>query len=93
MSLSNRMTLYIEMDYEDPERSDGDYTIHIYSDNVSYHASPPDVVVDSVKEVGPVVQEIVEQSVRNMIANAERDLAPLEDEKEKLEKFLGKHRP
>ncbi len=91
MSLSNRMTLYIELDYEDPQLPDGDYAIRIYSDNVTYHSGPAELVMDSVTEVGPAVQEIVERNVRNMISNAENRLAPLAEEKERLEKFLGKY--
>ena len=88
--MSNQMTIYVDLEPSGLEYNDDPQAILIYTDNVTSCSGPSSKVVHSVKEIGPVVQEMVEFNVRNMIANAEEELVPITEEKSRLEKWLKK---
>ncbi len=88
--MSNRITVFVELEPDGLEFKDDPQAIRIYTDNAVGRRAPPTKTVHSVEEIGPAVQAMVEFNVQNMIANAESELEPVRQRKEQLEKWLRK---
>lgn len=85
------MKITVDLEPKGSEYKPGD--ILIYADNVTGYSGPGSTVVHSVAEVGPAIQAMVEHNVRNMVANAENELKPITEKKERLERWLDVVKP
>jgi hypothetical protein len=84
---TRHMKIHVDFEPQGSEFSPGD--IHIFADNVTGFSGPQPVTVKTVEAVGPAVQAMVEHNVRNMIANAENELKPINEKKARLEAWLA----